>query len=247
MNGLATDLSQLTLHRRPQLELIFDLHEYRRRLWKYGDGMIGQALPLMHSLDVAKSDDPDYTVSLGDIMITCGVELSLMALPLTNNRRLNLFVMLPIIMSEVTWTEASQVEEILQLMKQWSTGDETVDLHGALCKAQEIDTSLPQTKSIFQPEPEPDEDPFDAVFGIPEPLSRYETGLIIWALEYAIGITADDEEPDSYYRSPEYLVRMVDIDANPQRIDMHRFLAHIVTLSPPHALIGKGHSAKYLA
>ena len=72
---------------------------------------------------------------------------------------------------------------------------------------------------------------------------------LFWTLRYALNIVDEDEEeyydPKRLGPTPADLVLIRELHNEKIPVDMNRMLAHIVALSPPHALVDKGYSASY--
>lgn len=221
-------------------ELIFNLGDFRRRLWTYGDGLVNAAAVLTQSIDIDASEDEGYTVSLGDIMITCGIGISFIALGMCKNRRLNVRVLLPVVKGETAYTNEPRIDQILDVLDKWSKGDDDVDLQGGFELLNNVYADLPPEKMFFEPEEEVD--PLEEWIPLSKPLKRELMWPLTWTLRYALTVEDECEDPKRLAHILDDLVLERELRSQEIPVDMQRMLAHIVTLSPPHALIDRGYS-----
>lgn len=225
-------------------ELLFNLDDFERYLWKFGDGTANRSADLTRLIDGDAELDEDFKISLGDIVLAIDVDMALLALPLTKNRRLNLKVIWLTVQGFTYQSENKVLRAAVKTAGKWIDGDDDASLDDvkATCVAIRRDIQSGKMPAIETSE---------IVFGdIATKAPTFDiTAILEWCVDYARGVE-EREDNNEYYNSPRYIVDMIkqmferDRYKNDREIDT-LLTARIVHMSPPFAIVGSGHSAGY--
>lgn len=212
--------------------------------------------PLRRAIDYDAELDEDYSVSLGDLAETCGAVDALLCLPRDCEKRLGLQLILPALRRIIRSTAERRVHIAFQSLEKWVSGDDRVNLRDA---ASTVIDGRPHDIAGFW---FPDQFDIDAAALRADQLRRKADWSIVSSINYATDEAERIRREEELLTGEEYVGPSGDrymFDDHPWRIaneliecstDPHienaAISANIVSLSPLHALVGKGHSTQYV-